>query len=67
LVDRVSTFRRSEPWGVTDQPEFVNAVAALETSLAPEALLAAVKEIEFAMGRRPSGRWGTRSRCPTRR
>ena len=40
--------------------EFANAVALVETSLAPEAMLAAVKTIERAFGRRPGKRWGAR-------
>jgi 2-amino-4-hydroxy-6-hydroxymethyldihydropteridine diphosphokinase len=59
-VRRVSRYGRSAPWGVTDQPEFLNAVAELETSLNPEELLTAVKAIEHAMGRRPGPRWGPR-------
>ena len=40
--------------------EFANAVALVETSLAPEAMLAAVKTIERDFGRRPGKRWGAR-------
>lgn len=57
---RVSTYIRSAPWGVTDQPEFVNGAAAVETTLAPEALLGAVKAIERQMGRVPGPRYGPR-------
>jgi 2-amino-4-hydroxy-6-hydroxymethyldihydropteridine diphosphokinase len=59
-VVRVSRFIHSAPWGVTDQPEFLNAVLAAETTLAPERLLETVKAIERAMGRRPGPRWGPR-------
>jgi 2-amino-4-hydroxy-6-hydroxymethyldihydropteridine diphosphokinase len=59
-VRRVSRFIVSAPWGVTDQPEFLNGVAEVETSMGPEALLAALKEIEGAMGRQPAPRWGPR-------
>ncbi len=60
-VVRVSPFYRSKAWGVTDQPDFLNAVALLETSLTPRALLAALKEIERALGRVPTFRWGPRA------
>jgi 2-amino-4-hydroxy-6-hydroxymethyldihydropteridine diphosphokinase len=56
-----STYYRSTAWGRTGQPEFVNAVARIETALAPESLLAVLLEIEAAMGRKRSGdRWGPR-------
>lgn len=57
---RVSKYIRSAPWGVTDQPEFLNGAAAVETTLAPEALLRAVKTIEREMGRVPAPRYGPR-------
>ena len=42
------------------QPRYLNAVAAVETALEPEALLAAAKEVEWLLGRRPAERWGPR-------
>ena len=51
---------RTQPWGVTDQPPFANAAAALETTLAPRALLVALKALEVAAGRVPTYRWGPR-------
>jgi 2-amino-4-hydroxy-6-hydroxymethyldihydropteridine diphosphokinase len=59
-LGRVSRFRESAPWGVTDQPDFLNAVVSIETTLAPKALLSEMKAIERAMGRQPSRRWGPR-------
>ena len=40
--------------------EFANGVALVQTDLAPEAMLAAVKSIERGFGRRPGKRWGAR-------
>jgi 2-amino-4-hydroxy-6-hydroxymethyldihydropteridine diphosphokinase len=60
-VVRRSALYRSEPWGVRDQPPFVNAVAALDTNLDPHALLAALKELERALGRVPGPRFGPRA------
>src|ERR1700676_2121775 len=55
-----SSLYRSEPWGVPEQPDFVNAAALLETVLEPRALLAALKAIEHRMGRGETQRWGPR-------
>ena len=50
-VSHGSSLYRTAPVGLTNQPEFVNAVAELETTLAPEALLAALFDIEERFGR----------------
>lgn len=56
-----SRLYRSEPWGVPDQPEFVNAAAAIETGLSPRELMLAMLAIEREAGRDRSGaRWGPR-------
>jgi 2-amino-4-hydroxy-6-hydroxymethyldihydropteridine diphosphokinase len=61
-VERVSSLYRTPPWGNTEQPDFVNAVAALRTELAPRALLAALKDVERQLGRDDAGeRWGPRT------
>jgi 2-amino-4-hydroxy-6-hydroxymethyldihydropteridine diphosphokinase len=49
-----SSLYRSEPVGHAAQPQFVNAVAALETALVPEALLAGLLRLEDAHGRKRS-------------
>ncbi|MGD2129327.1 MAG: 2-amino-4-hydroxy-6-hydroxymethyldihydropteridine diphosphokinase [Lysobacterales bacterium] len=56
-----SRFFRTAPWGVPDQPDFVNAVAEVETDLSPEALLDVLLDVERALGRKRDGtRWGPR-------
>jgi 2-amino-4-hydroxy-6-hydroxymethyldihydropteridine diphosphokinase len=50
----------TEPWGKTDQDWFVNAAIAVNTELAPRALLARCKEIEQRMGRVEAEKWGPR-------
>jgi len=55
-----SSLYRTAPWGVLDQPEFVNAAALLETGLGPLELLGALKAIERRMGRVAGARWGPR-------
>lgn len=56
-----SSLYRTRPWGNPNQPDFVNAVAMLETQLPPLELLAAVKAIETRLGRVAGERWGPRS------
>ena len=56
----VSRHYRSAPFGVTEQPEFVNAVAGLLTQLDAESLLGELRAIEVAMGRTRRERWGPR-------
>ncbi|HEX7047099.1 MAG TPA: 2-amino-4-hydroxy-6-hydroxymethyldihydropteridine diphosphokinase [Gammaproteobacteria bacterium] len=52
---------RSRPMGPQDQPDFLNAVAELETGLAPEDLLDRLQAIEQAQGRVRERRWGPRT------
>ncbi|WP_201314465.1 2-amino-4-hydroxy-6-hydroxymethyldihydropteridine diphosphokinase [Dyella sp. EPa41] len=50
------------PWGVLEQPPFVNAAARIDTMLPPHALLDALLAIERAAGRiRDGERWGPRT------
>ncbi|WP_312413916.1 2-amino-4-hydroxy-6-hydroxymethyldihydropteridine diphosphokinase [Pseudescherichia sp.] len=58
----VSSFYRTPPLGPQDQPDYLNAAVALETSLAPEALLDHTQRIELDQGRvRKAERWGPRT------
>ncbi len=58
---RLSSLYRSAPVGYEEQAWFVNAAAALQTSLEPRALLAELQAIERRMGRRTPFRWGPRN------
>jgi 2-amino-4-hydroxy-6-hydroxymethyldihydropteridine diphosphokinase len=59
---RLSSIRETEPWGYAEQPLFLNAVAEIETGLAPRKLLERLLEIERSLGRRREGpRWGPRT------
>lgn len=62
LIARSSDYR-TPPWGVTDQPPFVNLAIAVETTLTPHALLARALEVERALDRDRSRerRWGPRT------
>jgi 2-amino-4-hydroxy-6-hydroxymethyldihydropteridine diphosphokinase len=66
-VRAVSRLWATAPWGVTDQPEFRNAVVAVDVVMARQAVgaaalafLARLKDIEREAGRRPGRRWGPR-------
>jgi len=56
----VSSLYQTAPIGLTSQPDFVNAVACIETRLAPEDLLSATLHIENLLGRIRTERWGPR-------
>ena len=60
---RASRQYRTPAWGVTEQPDFINAVALVETTLSPRDLLDALLAIERSFGRtRLDGeRWGPRT------
>jgi 2-amino-4-hydroxy-6-hydroxymethyldihydropteridine diphosphokinase len=57
----VSTLRETDPVGVTDQPRFLNGVAALETGLQPQELLDLLLAVERRLGRERRERWGPRT------
>jgi 2-amino-4-hydroxy-6-hydroxymethyldihydropteridine diphosphokinase len=59
-VLRESAVRETEPFGVTDQPPFLNQVVEVDWSGGPRELLAATRAVEAAVGRRPTYRWGPR-------
>ncbi len=56
-----SSLYRTPAGGVTDQPDFVNGAVALDSTLEPYALLAALKTREQELGRVASFRWGPRA------
>lgn len=59
-ITKQSRLYRTAPWGVLDQPEFVNAVIQLETDLSPRQLLERTQDIEKQMGRETTYKWGPR-------
>ncbi len=56
-----SSMYRNPPMGPVPQPDFVNAIAALETCLSPNDLLAELQHIEYSQGRVRHERWGPRT------
>jgi 2-amino-4-hydroxy-6-hydroxymethyldihydropteridine diphosphokinase len=55
-----SSLHETAPWGVTDQPSFLNLAAEIGTALGPLELLNAVKAIELRLGRTQGPQWGPR-------
>lgn len=62
LIARSSDYRTA-PWGKTDQPAFINACIAVQTTLSPHALLGRAHAVERALGRDRARetRWGPRT------
>ena len=62
LIARSSDYR-TPPWGVKDQPPFINLCIAVETTLGPRELLARAQEVERRLGRDRAHekRWGPRT------
>ncbi|MGN6766693.1 MAG: 2-amino-4-hydroxy-6-hydroxymethyldihydropteridine diphosphokinase [Rhizobiaceae bacterium] len=60
-VVAVSSVYRTPPWGKTDQPDFLNAVAGVETDLSPRDLLDLCLEAEKGLKRVRAERWGPRT------
>jgi 2-amino-4-hydroxy-6-hydroxymethyldihydropteridine diphosphokinase len=59
-VLEVSSVYEAEPWGVLEQPDFLNLVAELATTRTPRGMLAACAEVEEKLGRIRGQRWGPR-------
>ncbi|MFP3028864.1 MAG: 2-amino-4-hydroxy-6-hydroxymethyldihydropteridine diphosphokinase [Arsenophonus sp.] len=58
----VSSFYKTKPMGLQDQPNYLNAVIALDTELFPETILEHTQSIELMHGRiRKTDRWGPRT------
>ncbi|MCO5090717.1 2-amino-4-hydroxy-6-hydroxymethyldihydropteridine diphosphokinase [Bosea sp. (in: a-proteobacteria)] len=57
----LSSIYRTPPWGKTDQPEFLNMAALVETTLTADELLALCLALERAGGRERRERWGPRT------
>jgi len=60
IVTKRSSLYKTEPWGVKDQPRFINMAIEIDTSLEPKELLKILKNIEKELGREKSSKWGPR-------
>ncbi|MDQ3393630.1 MAG: 2-amino-4-hydroxy-6-hydroxymethyldihydropteridine diphosphokinase [Bacteroidota bacterium] len=59
-VQKKSYIYESAPWGVEDQPSFLNQALQINTILSAEELLSSIKNIEVVMGRVNTIKWGER-------
>ena len=59
-LTKVSTYIDTDPYGVTDQPRFLNAVCEVRTELSAQALLKMLLATELEMGRVRLRHWGER-------
>ena len=57
---KVSSVYETEPWGVVEQPAFLNCVVEGETSDSPAGVLGILKEAERLVGRKATFEWGPR-------
>jgi 2-amino-4-hydroxy-6-hydroxymethyldihydropteridine diphosphokinase len=60
IVTKRSSLYETEPWGVKDQPLFINMAIEIETGLKPKVLLKILKDVEKEVGRKESTKWGPR-------
>jgi 2-amino-4-hydroxy-6-hydroxymethyldihydropteridine diphosphokinase len=60
VVKKRSSMYETKPRGVADQPQFINMALEVETGLEPYDLLRTLKDIERALGRRETSKWGPR-------
>lgn len=60
-MDRRSSFYETEPWGMHDQPKFVNGACGIYTSMEPKKLLEQLQEIERKCRRERVEKWGPRT------
>ena len=60
VIIKQSSMHETKPWGVTQQPGFINMTVEVVTDLAPLKLLELLKKIEKDMGRQDAIKWGPR-------
>ena len=59
-IESVSSVYETEPWGIQEQPHYLNCAVAANTDLAPQEVLIKLKSIETELGRQPTVRYGPR-------
>lgn len=60
ILEKLSSFIETKPYGVTDQPDFLNGCCRIWTDFSPRQLLTVLQSIEDKMGRVRTRRWGER-------
>lgn len=61
VLEKKSAYYETAAWGKTDQPDFVNQVLKLQTTLSPNELLVTILQIEQDLGRERMEKWGART------
>ncbi|HTJ10440.1 MAG TPA: 2-amino-4-hydroxy-6-hydroxymethyldihydropteridine diphosphokinase [Dinghuibacter sp.] len=59
-LQAASSLYSTAPWGVTDQPDFLNQVLIITTALPPDAVLRTILSIEESLGRVRTTKWAPR-------
>ncbi len=57
----ISKVYETEPWGLSDQPHYLNAAIEIRTGLSAVELLSATEQIESSLGRERAVKWGQRT------
>jgi 2-amino-4-hydroxy-6-hydroxymethyldihydropteridine diphosphokinase len=60
-AEKISSLYETEPWGVSDQPNYLNAAMIIHTSYSPEELLSLLKQIELIEGRTDQKKYASRT------
>lgn len=60
IIDKVSSFIKTEPWGLKEQDEFLNGAIKIKTILSPRELMEVLLNIEKTMKRERIVKWGPR-------
>lgn len=60
LVLKKSSLYETKPWGKSDQPDFLNQVVIVKSTMLPDELLTTLLSIEQDMGRERKEKWGAR-------
>lgn len=59
-ISKISSVYETEPWGMKEQPAFLNMAVEAETEIVPRKLLELLKSIERNLGREKAMKWGPR-------
>ena len=60
-AEKISSLYETEPWGVSDQPDYLNAAMIIQTNYTPQQLLSRLKQIEIQEGRADQKKYASRT------
>lgn len=60
-VDRISSLYETQAWGKMDEPDYLNQVVLVRTTLRPRDVLTGIQQIELLAGRSRREKWGSRT------